>query len=159
MDIVEGRHIRAGHLRQSVQPFRAGHVGVPDLGVDIHEVGDQLLAVADQENVGKIGNRFGIEEGDRPADKDERIAVAAIFGVDGDAGHPQHVDHVQKIHLERDRKSDEREGGQRRGRFQRHKLIARFGEDLAHVIVGHKGALAAGLRQFVKQPPGRLIAQ
>ena len=57
--------------------------------IGIEEGMDEALPFADQDDVDKRRQRFGVEKGDRPAHDDERIVIIAVSGQDGDAPHFQ----------------------------------------------------------------------
>ena len=100
---VQGRHIDAGNVSSQIaQQVVTGQALGLSFSIGVEEGMDEALPFADQDDVDKRRQRFGVEKGDRPAHDDERIVIIAVSGQDGDAPHFQDRRHVEIIHFKTD---------------------------------------------------------
>ena len=105
------------------------------------ELGNHFLALADQEQIDEIGNRFGIEENGGAARDDQRpVAIGAIGAAHRNARHPQHRDDIEIVGLERNRKREDVELAQRARLLERDEALAALAHRDAFVSIGKKGA-------------------
>ena len=93
-DVVHRRHVDARHLGELVQDRLA--VGAPAADPrpdDLGDLADDLLALAEHDDVDEVGERLGVERG-VPADDDERVLRPPVSR---SHRHARKVDHVEEV--------------------------------------------------------------
>ena len=96
-------HVDAGDLGRAREGSRSRARAARRLPVadDIGDLGHDLFAFAEHGGVDEVGERLGVEGG-VPADDHERVARAAVGGVERDAGEVDHLEHVREDQLGRE---------------------------------------------------------
>ena len=140
---VQGRHIDAGDMdSQIAKQVVTGQALGLTFSIGVEEGMDESLPFADQDDVDKRRQRFGIEKGDRPAHDDERIVIIAVSGQDGDAPHFQDRRHVEIVHFKTDRQTEDFEIRQRPAVLQGNERFPCLLEDLHEVLVRQESPFA-----------------
>ena len=94
---IEGRNVHAPHPPELFKRCGTGCAGLFPLAQDIHQVEDQLLALADREGIEEIRHRFGVERAVSAADN-QGMMLAARGGAQGDA---RQVQRLKRVGVER----------------------------------------------------------
>ena len=108
--------------RRSRARWRAGAAGRRDRSprrTARRSAGHQHFAFAGGDHVGERRQRLRVDERDRAADDDQRMARRALGGVGGHAGQAQQREHVHVVPLEGHGERDDVELADRRLRFER----------------------------------------
>ena len=105
VDVVELRDVDAAADRQPVQQLVARRPGRAALGLPLADhLGDRehdLLAVTEHGGVEEVRDRLGVERR-VPAGEHDRVLVAAVDGVQRDAGEVEGGEHVGVAELGRE---------------------------------------------------------
>ena len=116
---VERGHVDPRHQSQIPQGVRAAQTGGAGLSHHQADLGQQLLAIAEGDEIEEGRERFGIAGGGGPAGKDQRRGgrisqgqVAASGSTDGDAGQIEHLEDVAGPELVAEAEAEDVEGGQ-----------------------------------------------
>src|SRR5207248_11710200 len=110
--------------------------------IALEEFGDHFLALANQEQVDKIRDRFGIEE-NRGTTRDNQGPVAGltIGSACGDARKAKDREEIQVVGLERDRECQDVEFRQRAAPLEEYEAIAAPTHRFAFIAIGQKRAV------------------
>ena len=153
--VHERRHVEPAFTgERSEQPVPVG------CGADLaHERGHQHLALAGRHHVGERRERFGVDEGHRPADDDQRVAGAPLRGVERQPGQAQEADEVGVVPFERDREREHVEVPHRRAGLHGCQGTRALERRRQLAPPGQEHALAHDVVQAVEQPVDGLEAQ
>ena len=146
--LIKRRNIYAADLRRFFQESLLR----PALGLcsaqEREKLVIHLLALAEQEDVDKIGHRLGIERR-RSACYDKRQQSFPVGAVDRYAGHIHHIEHGRIRHLIAYRESQHIMLGYRVSAFKRVQSNAVLLHLLVHIAPRSIDALAPDIRQLV----------
>jgi hypothetical protein len=124
----------------------------------VEELGDQLLAVADEHEVDEVRERLDVEN-HRAADDHQRIVLAAARRALRDAREVEHLEHVGERHLVLQREADHVELAERRAALQRRERAAGLAERVGHVRPGAEDPLGRGVVAGVEQRVEDAVAE
>ena len=114
-------------------------------GQGVEQLVNQLLALAEHEQVREWGQRDRVREGKRPAADDQRLALPALLSVERDAGEREHLEQAGQLELVADRERERfelRDGPLRLEREHRDAGVAV--ERDRRLVVGQEGPLGGG---------------
>ena len=158
-DVVERRDVEASLLRERLQQIAPPSV----FSKRAQQRRNQLLSFACRNHVGEHREGFRVDEGDRAADDDERVAGSAIRRSYLQAGETEHRQNVRVVPFERHGERDDVEVARKRLRLERHQrrlrrelflqlLLGRKKESLAHGIVVRVEQLIDRLKAEIRHP-------
>ena len=161
LHLVQRGHVRAGHLGDSAKDLLSGCTGIAKTLVRAADLDDGLLALADQDGVEERREGLGIVDGGA-ARYDQGIVLAAIGGVEGDAGEVHRLEIVRAGHLMRHMEAHDVEGRQGGSALEREQRNAGAPHLIGHVDPGDVAALAGDtllLVQYVIEDGDTLIGK
>jgi hypothetical protein len=154
--LVPIRDVDTLEVDEPVEERLAVAVPVP---IRLHELADQLLALADDDEVHERRDRLRVRERAHPAHQHERVVRAAVGRAQRDAGHVQQPQDVDVVPLVRHREADHLEVGQRPLGLERQ----RRRRSPSHLVevgrIGEEDALADHVAQRVQVAVDRLEAE
>ena len=149
---VQRRHVDARNLGQRVEQ-RAAITAIPTF-VDIADLAQRFLAVAEQHRVEELGERFRVER-TRTTGDHQRIGRASIGGAHRDAAEVEHGEDVRVRQLVLQAEADDVELVERRVRLERDQRMVVLAQDRLEVEPGSVGAfgvdVVAPVQQIVEQ--------
>ncbi len=154
-DVIGGRDVHAFERRRLREELLA--VGRRAIGID--QLVDQLLALADRDQVHERRHRLRVGEGADPAHEDDRVVGTPEGGAARDPRLVQEAHHVDVVALVGDREPDEVEVRQRTPGLerQRHGPGPRALRQV--LVVRDEHALAHDVGALVQVPVDRLEAE
>ena len=154
-DVDHRRHVHAGSAGQVAEQRLS--LGVRTDRLD--KGGDQHLALAGAYHVDERRQRFGIEEGDRPAEHHERMPPRALGRTQRHAREPEHRQDIGVVPLERDGEREDvhvEDGGLR---FQREQTPSRADGFLEFLLGWQEHTFARHVGFRIEQAVHRLETQ
>jgi len=153
--VVERGHVVAARLNETLQQILA----IRGL-LECHEQRrNQRLTFASGNDVGKQGERLGVDERHRAANHHQRVVVCPSLGARGNACEPQHRQHVGVVPLERHREGQDVEVAHQGLRLERDERGARSLQRGNLTLGGQEHALAHDVRLGIEQAVHRLEAE
>ena len=150
LDVVERRHVDAFDLRGLFQKFVFRLVFGAAAAEQLDYLEVHLLAVAEEKDVDKVGQRLRVARA-RPARDDDIFQRRAVAAQKRHARELQHVQNIRVAQLVLQREADEVELAHRVAAFEAVERDAVFQHSLLHVDPRRKDALAPDVIDAVHQ--------
>ena len=114
----EGRHIGPGYGAERLQTqCRVVRLRL-QRRIAFQKLGNHFLTFADQEQINKIGKRFGVEKGCRSTGNDQGMMRSPFRGPERDMRGRQNIKDMQIVRFKRNRESQDFKIGQGPLRFE-----------------------------------------
>ena len=149
-DVIQRGDIDAGNIRRHTQELGAGFMLALAHAVQLNDLEVDLFAVAEEENIDKVGDRLGVA-GAGTARDDNMLQAVPILAENGDPAERKHIQNIGIAELILKRKADEIKMCKRIAGLERVKRDIVRAHDLLHVDPRGEHTLAPDIRTLVKQ--------
>ena len=157
-DVIKRRHIDAADLCGKAQEFLTAFALAPALPVQLDDLEVNLFSVAEEKDIHKIGDRFGIARAGASRHHD-MVQIMPVLTQNGDSAEGQHIEDIGIAQLILERKADKVKVGQRIAGFQRVERDITGAHLLLHIDPRCKYPLAPDIRLFIKKAVEDLDAE